>query len=510
MGAVDVNALIAEARRATLSGTPDVAVEHIDRALEQVSDDADRGRLLLARAIALQGEADPQHSVRDAVEATELLIAAGLVNEAAYAASGAAVFTQRTGRIAEAVDRAVIAMVLRAESDDLDPDWVRAANGVALLFGQLSAFEIAVSTSANAFAEGADVDVDTRELVAYTLCYLTVEARHSGAEVDVGPALQAARWLRDEAESDAATKVLGPGMLGELALLGAYDGDPVALAEAVTRTTAEVAPRVAAWRDLFCAAVHHHAGRSAAAIELLDRALPTLMRLGDEHRVVRAYRIRAEARAATGDLAGAYDDARDAAARVRRSQIEQVGRLATQIQRRADLEVARSALRRRADDLAREISIDALTGVGSRRWFDLELDRLSQRTGWVAVAVFDLDHFKAVNDTFGHHIGDLTLTAVGRILSNAVRGEDPVARLGGEEFAVLLTGARVAQAEILAERVRCDIQAAPWHEIEPTLTLTTSAGVAEGPLSSVREVLRAADAALYDAKRSGRNRVVAA
>jgi diguanylate cyclase (GGDEF)-like protein len=195
---------------------------------------------------------------------------------------------------------------------------------------------------------------------------------------------------------------------------------------------------------------------------------------------------------------------------IRTNQVEQVGRLATQIQRRADLEVARSALRRRADDLAHEISTDALTGVGSRRWFDLEIDRLSHRTGWGAVLAIDIDHFKRINDNFGHHVGDLTLAAVGKILRGAVRANDPVARLGGEEFAVVLAGSRIAAAQVLGERIRVDIAQEPWRGIAEGLSVTTSVGVAAGPLTSIREVIRAADAALYDAKRGGRNRVVAA
>jgi hypothetical protein len=121
---------------------------------------------------------------------------------------------------------------------------VRAANGIALLFGQLSAFELAISSAVKAFAQGTESDTTTQELVAYTLCYLTVEARHNGVEVDPAPALAAAQWLRDDAETDAAREVLGPGMLAELALLGEHDGDPVALAASTVRTSAEISPRV--------------------------------------------------------------------------------------------------------------------------------------------------------------------------------------------------------------------------------------------------------------------------
>ncbi|MEM8903901.1 MAG: GGDEF domain-containing protein, partial [Actinomycetota bacterium] len=398
MGGLDVTAMVTTARRATLAGDPDVALASLDRALEVASSSEDRGRLLLARAIAQQSMVDPEPPIRDAMEATRLLRASGFHNEAAYAAAGAAVFCQRAGRIGDAVDHAVTAMVLRAESAEVDPDWVRAANGVALLFGQLSAFELAMASSIEAFGKGDAADPVTQEITAYTLCFTAVEGLHSGVSIDPEPARRAAVWLRDDAETDAARLVLGPGMLAELALLGEHDGDAEELAATMTDTAADVSPRVAAWRDLVGASVAHSGGRPSEAVGLLDRSLPRLVSMGDEHRVVRGYRVRGAAKAELGDLRGAYDDARVSAAMIRRSQVEQVGRLATQIQRRADLEVARSALRRRADDLAREVSTDAVTGVGSRRWFDLEVARLTATTGWGAVLVIDLDHFKSVND----------------------------------------------------------------------------------------------------------------
>lgn len=506
---LDVEGLRNAALTAAVTGDTLAALRDIDIALGTDLDGGDRGALLYARAVALQTDPDPARMVDDATAAVGLLKAAGRTSEAANAAAGAAIFTQRAGRIADAVDHAVEAMVLTAEAGT-DRDAARASNSIAILFGQLSAFELAAMTAARAFDMAAELDDSTRAITADTFCYVVVEGLHGGVDLDAGPAIAAARWLAEQPIGDLAAQPVGPTALAEFALLGVLDADPLELAVAVRDDAATMSIRFSAWHQLVEAAAHRAAGDSAACVGLLDVALPALTGLGDEHRVVRGHRERGAARAALGDFAGAFDDARTEAAMARRNQIEQVGRLASQIQRRADLEVARAVLRRRADDLAHEVSTDSLTGVGSRRWFDLELARLTDRTGWGAVAIVDLDRFKRVNDGFGHHVGDRTLETVGRILRRAVRSGDVVGRLGGEEFAVLLAGTRLEAALLLAERIRLDIERAPWHEIQPGLTVTTSVGVAEGPLSSIREVLRAADAALYEAKRNGRNRVIAA
>ncbi|MGN7160083.1 diguanylate cyclase [Sphingomonas sp. SAFR-052] len=163
-------------------------------------------------------------------------------------------------------------------------------------------------------------------------------------------------------------------------------------------------------------------------------------------------------------------------------------------------------------ELSRAASTDPLTGLANRRVFDAALAaRIAVaaeggRAG--SVAVFDLDHFKAVNDRFGHAVGDHVLQSFARIARRVVREEDVVARLGGEEFGILFPGATVEQARHLGERLRATLAATQLRHGEATVLLTVSAGIASiDSGGSAAAVLRAADRALYAAKAEGRDRL---
>jgi two-component system cell cycle response regulator len=158
---------------------------------------------------------------------------------------------------------------------------------------------------------------------------------------------------------------------------------------------------------------------------------------------------------------------------------------------------------------------DALTGLWNRRYLNTALDtRITspRKAGATGLLLLDVDHFKKVNDTFGHHVGDLVLAEVAAALSTAVRRGDLVARYGGEEFAVLMadvTGDELIEA---AERVRRTVAAAPIHvDGGAVLTVTVSVGGARAlpGESDSNNLLREADLRLYAAKAAGRNRVVA-
>ena len=154
---------------------------------------------------------------------------------------------------------------------------------------------------------------------------------------------------------------------------------------------------------------------------------------------------------------------------------------------------------------------DHLTGLANRRRFERQLDREVNRTlrynHPFSLLMLDLDHFKFVNDTFGHNTGDEAIRGIGRVLQEGTRGIDLAARIGGEEFAVILVETGQSEALEVAERLRLAIRN---MSIPRVGQITASLGVAECPLSgqTAAEMLNAADVALYEAKRSGRDRVV--
>jgi diguanylate cyclase (GGDEF)-like protein len=166
------------------------------------------------------------------------------------------------------------------------------------------------------------------------------------------------------------------------------------------------------------------------------------------------------------------------------------------------------------EQLRDQASRDALTGLWNRAGIlnilDRELDRRRREHRPLAVVLADLDHFKRVNDTFGHLAGDAVLRQAARRLLGSVRPYDAVGRYGGEEFLIVLPGCDSDSALSLAERLRLGIAAERIEANGALIQVTVSLGAAisEGePEPDAVALLRAADAALYEAKRAGRNRV---
>ncbi|MBF0611678.1 MAG: diguanylate cyclase [Magnetococcales bacterium] len=161
-------------------------------------------------------------------------------------------------------------------------------------------------------------------------------------------------------------------------------------------------------------------------------------------------------------------------------------------------------------ELARISQTDALTGLFNRRFFDeaiqLEMERADRYNRPLSFIMVDLDHFKQVNDTYGHPVGDQVLRELAQVLRQSVRKSDMVFRYGGEEFAILLPEATLEGVTSLGEKVR---QAIENHQFAGVGHKTASLGatvLASG--DTVETLIQRADAALYSAKRNGRNQVV--
>jgi diguanylate cyclase (GGDEF)-like protein len=155
----------------------------------------------------------------------------------------------------------------------------------------------------------------------------------------------------------------------------------------------------------------------------------------------------------------------------------------------------------------REAETDSLTGLFNRRAL---FDRGQRLSVPVVIVIFDLDHFKRINDVHGHQVGDTVLQTFGSLLAANVREGDLAARLGGEEFALVLSNANAEEAMRVAERVREGFAGQQFISNSGNFTGTLSAGISccEEGEPDIVALLRQADMALYDAKRSGRNRVL--
>ena len=154
---------------------------------------------------------------------------------------------------------------------------------------------------------------------------------------------------------------------------------------------------------------------------------------------------------------------------------------------------------------------DALTGIANRRAFDFELTRrtaeLERQETPFALVLIDIDHFKKLNDTYGHPAGDAVIRAVARTLEEHTREMDLVARYGGEEFAIVMPKCGVEEAKDAAERVRRKIESSRFSFQDFRMRLTVSVGLAQAlPGESVPELIERVDAALYASKQGGRNR----
>lgn len=156
---------------------------------------------------------------------------------------------------------------------------------------------------------------------------------------------------------------------------------------------------------------------------------------------------------------------------------------------------------------------DELTGIGNRRDLNVHLDleyQAFKRLGVPSsIAVFDLDHFKTVNDRLGHPVGDQVIKTFAQLIRREMRAVDYVARYGGDEFVLILKGIRADAAQAPLNRIREAVLAYPWKELTQDISLSTSIGVAsfhDGETAD--DTFRRADKALYNAKLGGRNRVV--
>ncbi len=164
--------------------------------------------------------------------------------------------------------------------------------------------------------------------------------------------------------------------------------------------------------------------------------------------------------------------------------------------------------------LEQKAQIDGLTGLFNRAYFDdrwtQEYERCVRQGGGLSIAMVDIDHFKQINDTYGHPAGDVVIEEVAKLLQRTIRKVDVACRYGGEEFALILPETSPSDALVLCDRIRSDCESMTWsHHPERAITLSIGiSGCIDGPLSDAVSWVAHADSNLYQAKQTGRNRIV--
>ncbi len=193
---------------------------------------------------------------------------------------------------------------------------------------------------------------------------------------------------------------------------------------------------------------------------------------------------------------------------------ELMARVRTQIRRKRYSDRLRDNVQ-----LTLEMAItDGLTGLNNRSYFERQLatlvDQATSRGRLLSLLIIDIDHFKSINDTYGHLAGDAVLVEFAERLRSAVRGIDLAGRFGGEEFVVAMPDTDGSLALAVGERLRAMVASSPFSIGDTagpiTITVSVGVGMVDGPDDTPRKLLARADAALYRAKRDGRNRVAAA
>lgn len=169
-------------------------------------------------------------------------------------------------------------------------------------------------------------------------------------------------------------------------------------------------------------------------------------------------------------------------------------------------------LRRQAETLEKQAQEDSLTGLFNRRYADYQLSQEFKRAirfgRTMAIAMADIDLFKAINDKFAHQIGDEVIRTVGQIMENSCRAIDTVSRYGGEEFLLIFPETAAVNAVVACEKIRKAVETFPWDQLISGLRVTVSIGLSDDlSVSTPDRMVAKADAKLYEAKESGRNRI---
>jgi len=452
-------------------------------------------------ALVYRDLAQPAEALKYLFMGQEVAEASGDARSVAYAMANIGAVLGDLGDRAHAVDYLQRALALAAHTDDraLESSTLTSLGRLLVAMGQVEEAEARLDR-ALALAHRTGNLEDKSEAMLGQALVRQARGEHERADHLLRECLALVRRAGDRAREAAILLALGDSRWrqGDTATAVKLLDGALALADDLA------AHHLAGQIHELLADVHEAESRHPQALAHLRCHLACQRRLSgqDTQRRIRALLARTELERAQRET--------EAQRQINATLSSELALSRAEERRKDDLLAQLNEQSRLLQQLARE---DGLTAIANRRWLDVQYGRELQRARRYGHALtfvmIDVDHFKRVNDVYSHPVGDEVLRVIARLLRDGVRASDLAARYGGEEFALLLVETPLANALVICEKLRRQIEDYPWHHLHPGLSGVTislgAAGVTVGPHTG--DLARAADVQLLRAKREGRNRV---
>jgi len=496
-------------------------LDEIELALSRATGPAESAQLLMCRSHLHANQWETRKVVADALAAMQQFEEAGDAEGALDAASVCAGYSARLGDLSlasELATRCIVGLSL------LTDDALRAevTNRLGMFCLWFRDYDLAIEqfeVSLRAAERCGNQRFVYRELYNLASTLLLAVELESGPEQDQSQGsgsraarlARAARAIQRLAEGSDAELVAWAGTRRLQAHLAYEQGHTEKAFQMLKQAEEDLSAE--AWEEgkydfsLLEARCLRALGRPADAIAAAHRATDAVKLGEDIQETTLALEELVAAEQEAGELEAALAHAVELNRRVSAVHSNQTAQVVKQVWVRAATELERSRLEVQTAAAIHFAEEDALTRVGNRRLLARFLAGPAADHDNLAFLMVDIDHFKQINDTFGHAVGDHVLRALGQLLATEPRAGQVVVRYGGEEFVLALPSVELKAARNFAERIRLKVESYPWEKLEHLLQVTVSIGVSCGPVADWHSVLAAADRGLYIAKRSGRNQV---